>query len=135
MPPLKNLVCQVEWGSPDNLPLQEYNTAYSDGFVESYLAIPPNPTHFAIHLTSHGYIAPGLAVYVFIDGEYQCNRNRHKLLIPADGVARKDCEINFLLRQKESSGPDGTWEGQQWKFEKVNKGKSRPAQHIQSRFF
>ena len=123
MPPLRNLVCQVEWDSPDDLPLQEYKIAYRDGHVESYLAIPRNPTRFAIHLTSHGYIAPGLAMYVYINGEYQCNRNRHRLRIPAEGVAREDCEVDFRLRQKEHSGPDGIWKGEQWRFEKVTQGK------------
>lgn len=122
MPSLRNLICQVEWDSPDNVPLPEYKVAYDDGYVESYLAIPRSPTHFAIHLTSHGYIAPGLAMYVFINGNYQCNRNRHQLLIPAEGVSRKDCEIDFRLRQKEYRGPDGTWEGQQWKFERLTQG-------------
>ena len=135
MPPLRNLICQVEWNSPNHIPLQEYNLAYGDGFVECYLAIPPSPTSFAIHLTSNGYIAPGLAMFVYIDDEYQCNRNRHKLLIPADGVDREDCEIDFRVRQKEYRRQDGTWEGQQWRFQKVADGRSHPVHFIVNPIF
>lgn len=123
MPSLRDLVCRVEWDSPDNPPLQEYKVTYGDGYVECFLAIPRSPTPYVIQLTSHGYIAPGLAAYVFIDGEYQCNRNRHRLLIPAEGVSREDCEIDFRLRQKESRGADGTWEGQEWNFETITQCK------------
>ncbi|KAL1960740.1 hypothetical protein VTO42DRAFT_6570 [Malbranchea cinnamomea] len=83
MPTLKQLTCHVEHGY-STVPLKEYGTAYSDGCVETYIAIPSNPanipTPFSIHLTSDGYIAPGLAMFVFIDGVYQCNRHRDDLV-------------------------------------------------------
>ena len=126
MPPLRNLVCQVEWNSRNHIALKEHKVAYCDGFVECCLAIPTSPTNFAIHLTSHGYIAPGLAMFVYINDKYQCNRNRHKLLIPADGVDREDCEIDFRVRQKEDRKQDGTWDGKPWSFQKVTDGKLCP---------
>lgn len=123
MPRLKGLHCQVEWDSPNHTPFHEYKTTYGDGFVLCYIAIPLSPTNFVIRLKSNGYIAPGLAMFVYIDGEYQCNRNRNNLLIPAEGVNEKDSEIDFRVRQKECSGQDGTWTAKQWQFQKATEGK------------
>lgn len=121
MPTLKQLTCCVEW-SGSSLPMPEYQTIYSDGFVETYIAVPPPPTPFAIQLSSSGYIAPGLAMFVYMDGVYQCNRNRHNLVLPDKGTKRRQTEINFKVRQKEERKWDGTFEGKQWRFEKVNVG-------------
>ncbi len=115
MPTLKQLTCNVEW-SGSNLPLHEYQTIYADGFVETYVAVPPVSTPFSIHLRSHGYIAPGLAMFVYMDGEYQCNRNRSNLKIPSEARTRKQTEIDFHVRQKEELMPDGSFRGKQWKF-------------------
>ena len=124
------LDCHVEWIGSSNLALQEYNTCYADGYVETYLAVPSSPTPFAIHLTSRGYIAPGLAMFVYIDGVYQCNRNRHNLLIPALGTKQKETEIDFHVRQKEERKGDEAFHGKAWKFEKATPGKSRPKRRI-----
>ena len=32
--------------------------------METYIAVPEEPTPFSIRLTSKGYIAPGLAMFV-----------------------------------------------------------------------
>lgn len=117
MPTLKQLTCNVEWSaSGPNLPLQEYGTAYSDGFVETYIAIPPVSTPFSIRLKSDGYIAPGLSMFVYIDGEYQCNRGRNKLKIPTSITQKKQTDVDFIVRQKEEPVPGGGFIGRQWKF-------------------
>jgi hypothetical protein len=67
MPTLKHLTCHVEWAS-SQVPLSEFQTAYADGYVETYIAVPSFPTPFEIRLTSNGYIAPGLAMFVFVSG-------------------------------------------------------------------
>lgn len=124
MPVLKHLTCNVEWQGP-SLPLREYQTSYADGFVETYVPVPEIPTPFSIHLQSHGYIAPGLAMFVYIDGVYQCNRNRSNLKIPDEKISRKQAEINFRVRQKEEIMADGSFRGKQWTFKKLEIGKLR----------
>lgn len=122
MPTLKNLACCVEW-SGSNLPLEEYQTTFADGYVETYVAVPSAPSPFSIHLRSDGYIAPGLAMFVFMDGVYQCNRNRHNLVEPGANTKRRQTEVDFRVRQKEERLWDGKFRGKQWAFEKVNIGK------------
>lgn len=123
MPTLKNLTCHVEWSS-SNIPLQEFETTYADGFVQTYIAVPAIATPFSIHLHSDGYIAPGLAMFVYMDGEYQCNRNRTNLRIPDGNSERKKTEVNFIVRQKEEIMADGTFRGKQWQFGELSVGLS-----------
>ena len=123
MPTLKQLTCNLEW-TGSGTPLTEYQTAYSDGFVETYVAVPSIPTPFSVRLRSHGYIAPGLAMFVYMDGQYQCNRNRRNLRMPDGTSSRKHTEINFHVRQKEDMLEDGTFIGKEWRFEKLNVGRS-----------
>lgn len=59
-----------------------------------------------------------------MDGVYQCNRNRRNLEIPNEGTSRKKTEVDFIVRQKEELLWDGTFEGKQWRFEKVQIGGS-----------
>ena len=122
MPKLKDLPCHIEW-TGSNTPLEEYLHSYADGYVETYIAVPPFPTPFSVHLSSHGWIAHGLAMFVFIDGVYQCNRNRSNLRVPAQGSKRKQTEVDFRVRQKEERLFDGTMVGQEWKFEKSMVGR------------
>lgn len=58
-----------------------------------------------------------------MDGVYQCNRNR-RLELPGENASRKKTEIDFIVRQKEELLWDGTFEGKQWRFEKVKIGES-----------
>ncbi|KAL8780389.1 MAG: hypothetical protein Q9194_000952 [Teloschistes cf. exilis] len=119
MPTLKQLTCNVEWSaSGSSLTLQEYGTHYSDGVVETYLAIPPVSTPFSIRLRSDGYIAPGLSLFVYIDGEYQCNRGRNNLQIPSGKTKEHHTNVNFVVRQKEEAIPGGQFLGKQWMFSK-----------------
>lgn len=121
MPTLKQLTCTVEWAG-SQVALKEYSTAYSDGFVQTYVAIPPVSTTFNVHLKSNGYIAPGLAMFVYMDGKYQCNRNRRNLKVPDGTMSRRHTEIDFRVRQKEEKLEDGSYLGKEWRFEKLNIG-------------
>ncbi len=129
MPTLKQLTCSVEW-ELSKIPLQEYQTTYSDGYVETHIAVPELPTPFSIHLQSNGYIAPGLSMFVYIDGVYQCNRNRQNLRIPDKNTTKKQTEVNFRVRQKEELSWNGSIHGKPWKFERVNIGALTKRQEI-----
>ena len=121
---LKDLICHVQWADTGS-PFPEYGTIYGDGLVESYLAIPPHPQVFTISLKSRMFISEGLAMIVFIDGQYQCNRNRVNLqpLQPGkDESPTSKSTINFLLRQKEKPLGDGTYMGREWRFDDCNLG-------------
>lgn len=121
MPTLKQLTCQIERG-PLNLPLREYNTKYADGFVETHIIVPTQPSPFSVHLTSDGYIAPGLAMFVYIDGVPQCNRNRRGLIAPTMDSKLLETNIDFRVRQKEDKVSDGKYIGREWSFEALNTG-------------
>ncbi|KAL8849883.1 MAG: hypothetical protein Q9221_005149 [Calogaya cf. arnoldii] len=117
MPTLKQLTCNVEWSvSGPSIPLQEYGTAYFDGLVETWIAVPPVSTPFSIRLRSDGYIAPGLSMFVYIDGEYQCNRGRNNLKVPTSTTPQHHTNVDFVVRQKEESLSDGNFLGSQWIF-------------------
>ena len=106
MPSLKDLVCSVELESGQAL--QEYMPTYGDGLVETFIAIPDDVNPFTVRLKSTAFIAEGLSMHVFIDGVYQCNRNRIDLVDrskqgkPLD----KRALVDFLVRQKEEKQSD-----------------------------
>lgn len=120
MPTIKQITCAIESG--DGFPLAEHGTSYTDGFVQTYVATPPVSKPFSIHLTSDGYNAPGLAMFVYMDGVYQCNRNRLNMKLPCDATSRSQYEVDLRVRQKEEKLQDGTWYGKEWRFEKLNIG-------------
>lgn len=123
MPTLKQLTCHIEW-APSNTAFREYGVIYGDGVVESHIAIPDGSTPFTIKLESDGFIAPGLAMFVFTDGVYQCNRHRCDLQISDKAeVDNLSTMVNFRVRQKEEYLPDGSWIGRHWRFEPLNVGK------------
>ncbi|KAK0286181.1 hypothetical protein LTR35_004615 [Friedmanniomyces endolithicus] len=119
MPTLKQINCSIELGS-SNAKLKEYGARYSDGAVETFIAVPDIKMPFYIHLETKGYIAPGLAAFVFMDGQYQCNRNRLGLKLPVDGGDPSQYEIDFYMRQKEEKGADGRFVGREWTFAQLN---------------
>lgn len=121
MPSLKDLVCVVQWASTGS-PFPEYATQYGDGVVETYIAIPNHPQAFTIRLTSRKFICEGLAMIVFIDGNYQCNRNRVNLQSHRKGLPQVRSEIDFVVRQKEKPMGDGTYLGREWRFDDHNIG-------------
>lgn len=119
MPTLKDLVCHVQWADT-NSAFPEYGTIYGDGLVETFIAIPNHPQAFTVRLTSRKFIFEGLAMIVFIDGNYQCNRNRVNLQPPKKGLPRNRTEIDFTVRQKEKPLGDGTYMGRDWRFDDYN---------------
>jgi hypothetical protein len=121
MPRLRQITCQVEWPET-GLKFEEYGTVYGDGLVETFIAVPDKPQPFSIHLTSKGYIAEGLAMLVYMDGEYQCNRNRLHLKPPKKAQARDWTDMDFRLRQKEKAIGGGTFIGREWRFDSHNIG-------------
>ncbi|MCJ1405023.1 hypothetical protein MMC11_008249 [Xylographa trunciseda] len=64
-----------------------------------------------------------------MDGEYQCNRNRHNLRIPDGSNTRKYTEVNFQVRQREIMLSDGSMWGKPWRFEKIGTGDISNARH------
>lgn len=114
MPHHNLLSCFVEIGESTTR-LREYGTTYYDRTVETYVAIPSKRTPFSIRLSTTGYVAPGLAVYVFIDSVYQTNRNRR-------GADPSDGRLEFHLGQKEDLLKDGRVIARGWWFEKLNIG-------------
>jgi len=122
MPTLKQITCSIECG-PSKIKLREHQVTWKDGAVSSYLAVPSQHKDFSIHVTSEGYIAPGLAIFVFIDGFLQCNRNRTGLVFPESGTKADQTEIDFRVSQKEEKFfDDGTWIARPWTFADLNIG-------------
>ncbi|KAJ4409048.1 hypothetical protein N0V91_002863 [Didymella pomorum] len=116
MPLLKDLNCSIELSDVSE-PLQELGTVYGDGSVETFVPVPKKQQTFTVHLSGRNFIAPGIAMYVFIDGVYQCNRNRQnmKLRKPLD----RRSLVDFKVRQKEERQKDGSMIAREWTFEKL----------------
>ncbi|KAH0362824.1 hypothetical protein KCU65_g7795, partial [Aureobasidium melanogenum] len=119
MPSLKQLTCSIELGST-HIKVLEYGKDYGDGHVTSYIAVPSEEVNFSVHLTSQGYIAPGLAMFVYMDGQYQCNRNRRGLKVPGKGIKSDQVEVDLRVRQKETKQADGSFLGRDWTFHGLN---------------
>ena len=122
MPTLRQIHCSIELG-PSNIKLPEYGTIVGDGYTETFIAVPETNIPFNVHVNSEGYIGPGLAFFVFMDGDYQTNRNRVRLPMPGAGVAASDYEVEFRVRQKEEKTGAGMFLGREWSFAKLDKGK------------
>jgi hypothetical protein len=121
MPTLKQITCSLELGT-NGPSLKEYGARYSDGLVETFVAVPDTKIPFSIRLKSKGYIAPGLAAFIFVDGQYHSNRNRIGLKMPGEGVGPRESEIDFTLRQKEEKTASGRFVGREWSFAELNIG-------------
>lgn len=119
MPLLKDLNCSIELSDVSE-PLQELGTVYGDGSVETFVPVPKKQQTFTVHLSGRNFIAPGIAMYVFIDGVYQCNRNRQnmKLRKPLD----RRSLVDFKVRQKEERQKDGSMIAREWTFENLGHG-------------
>jgi hypothetical protein len=117
MPTLKDLTCAIEL-SESQRKLPEFGTTYGDGFVETFVPVPSKSHSFSVHLTSDKFIAPGISMYVFVDGIYQCNRNRQDLKLRKGSDSRS--VVDFRVRQKEEKQKDGSMIARLWKFEKLD---------------
>jgi hypothetical protein len=126
MPTLNNINCSLEIND-SSTKLVEYNRRYADRAVKVFVAVPSVDAPFRVHITTNGYVAQGIAAFVYIDGRYQCNRNR---MTPAsdDGI------IELILRQKEEKSTQGYFVGRDWRFTNLGKGEScmhiQPVQHL-----
>lgn len=118
---MKQISCSIELG-PSNVKLPEYGTIVRDGYVETFVAVPDANIPFTLHIKTTGYIAPGLAIFVYMDGDYQCNRNRTNLKFPAEGLPKKEYEAEFRLRQKEEKTGDGKFVAREWSFARLDRG-------------
>ena len=125
MPTLKQIQCSIELG-PGHVKLKEYGTKYGDGYVQTFIAVPDTDIAFTVHIETEGYIAPGLAFWVFMDGEYQCNRNRVGLKLPGPTVDPARYEVEFRLRQKEERNAYGSFVGREWSFKQLDRSKHPP---------
>lgn len=114
MPTLKQITCSVVVGGGE-VKINEYGHIYNDGAVECFIPVPGNEASFHIHLYSTGYIAPGIAVFVYIDGKYQCNRNK-------PSTAQRNHRIDLQLRQKEDKLHTGDFVGRGWSFTDLKRG-------------
>ena len=122
MPTLKQIHCSIELGA-SNIKLPEYGTTVGDGYTECFIAVPDTNIPFNVHIKSEGYIGPGLACFLFMDGVHQTNRNRIRLPMPGPGVKASDYEVEFRVRQKEEKTSDGMFLGREWTFALLDRGK------------
>jgi hypothetical protein len=118
MPTCNKLSCAIIL-PPTDTPLPEYRLRYLDSSVSVYVPVPDIPIlhaapSFNIQLWSEGYIAPGLAMFVYIDGHYQCNRSKR---MPLPGSAGGS-GVDIRLRQKEEkvAGGEGDFVGREWRW-------------------
>ena len=118
MPSLGFLSCHIILANR-NHPFAEYGTSYFDSAVETYIVVPLNRLQFLISLKADGYIAPGLAALIFIDGKYQANRNQRGFL------ASSKTKFNLLFTGGEHHEADGTFVKTAWWFDNVNFGRLR----------
>lgn len=122
MPELSQLACAIELGVTHK-PLTEYNVQYTNTHVSCYVCVPDFESSIAISLKSTGYVGPGLAAFIFIDGQYQANRNRTGLAVPDEDTPRRKWQIDFKFRQKEELQSDATTLlGRGWTFAKLKVG-------------
>lgn len=113
---LNSLKCTLEVGQPPS-PLSEHGTVYGDGVVETYIALPTSPGTFSIRLTAFNPLVLGLAMFVFVDGVFHCNRNYVSL---TNDIIDK---VEFRVRQKEERYEINRSISREWSFEAVNAGK------------
>jgi hypothetical protein len=114
---LNNLECSI-YIEDSSIKLTEYNQRYADGAVKLYVAAPAIDAAFRIRIIANGYVAQGVAAFVYIDGRYQCNRN---CMTPVTG----DGKIELNLRQKEEKTAQGHFIGRDWRFTSLGKGKTK----------
>jgi len=120
MPTLGDLNCSIELGRRNHL-IREYGTFYGNKTVLCYICAPPQDINFSIHLTSTGQkgftAAPGLAMFVFIDGQYQCNRN-------ITNIEEQSGVVDLRVRQKEESTEGRRFIGRDWCCSALKTGQS-----------
>ena len=58
-------------------------------------------------------------MFVYIDGEYQCNRNRCNLRTADEAAANRQVEVDFVVRQKEQPVQGGHFVAKEWRFKQA----------------
>ncbi|KAF4552295.1 Protein phosphatase PP2A regulatory subunit B [Elsinoe fawcettii] len=117
MPELSGIKCTVELGA-NNQVLDEFHTTYGNQRVGCYLCVPDNDQPFSIHVTTTSFVHTGIAVFAFMDGQYQANRNKTGIpsTIAGTDVDRKG-QVDIRLRQKEEADASGKFIiGREWRF-------------------
>ncbi|KAF2226551.1 hypothetical protein BDZ85DRAFT_293489 [Elsinoe ampelina] len=105
MPQLNGMRCHLEL-TPSNDILPESSITYGDQRVECFVRVPDNDAPFSIHLTTTSFVASGLAAFVFLDGQYQANRNKTGFSPPAQVTNGGEAQqIDMRFRQKEEPIP------------------------------
>lgn len=124
MPTCNKITCTILL-PPTDTPVPEYKRRYLDSSVSVYVPVPDIPIlkaapSFNIDLWTDDYIAPGLAVFVFIDGLYQANRSK---LVPPLG-SQGGSGVRMTLRQKEEkvAGGEGSFVGREWRWVQLGTG-------------
>lgn len=119
MPTLRELTCSVELFG-DQTALREFGTTYNDSLVETFVSVPSKPQSFSIHVISDTISAPGIAIFVFIDGVYQCNRNKPCVRRRRDILSEGKHCVDLRVRQKEETLSNGEMVARMWAFEKLD---------------
>lgn len=124
MPKFLDLSCYIEL-TGSNKRLKEYDHDFGDPprdrYIEMVVPVPDTASTFSIHLQSHKYISPGLSMFVWIDGQYQCNRYKLNLPLPVGNTVSRKSLVDFRVRQKEIRHKDA-FIGRDWSFSKLNIG-------------
>jgi hypothetical protein len=131
MPTCNKISCAILL-PPTDTPLPEYHRRYLDSSVSVYVPVPDIPIlhaapSFNIQLWTDGYIAPGLAMFVYIDGRYQCNRSKRMPppgSVTGNGVEMRRGGIEMRVRQKEEkvAGGEGEFVGREWRWVELDVG-------------
>lgn len=127
MPTLGHLTCNILL-PPTDTPLPEYKRKYLDSSVSVYVPVPDIPVlevapAFNIYLSSDAWLAPGLAVFVYIDGVYQCNRSRRT---SSDGPSRGAVEVRLRQKEEKVAGGLGDFVGREWRWVALDVGMFYP---------
>jgi hypothetical protein len=117
MPALGHLECHLEL-EPGGIQFDEYRIQYSNSAVKSYVVVPGHSSTFSIVLNVEGYIAPGLSVYVFMDGVFQVSKNK----ATGGRNAKKGIQLRFSQREQHITNERVI--ARDWRFEKFNVGMS-----------
>ncbi|PVH98128.1 hypothetical protein DM02DRAFT_630500 [Periconia macrospinosa] len=100
MPSLRNLHCSITLPEFDMV-LPEGKTTCDEPIVRTHITVPPaRPLPFEVRLTSSKYIAPGLSMYVFINGEYQCKLEKTGMELLRGALCETQSLVDFRVRQR-----------------------------------
>ncbi|KAG8626804.1 hypothetical protein KVT40_005749 [Elsinoe batatas] len=135
MPQLNGIKCHLEL-TPSNDTLPESSVTYGDQRVACIVRVPDNDAPFSIHLTTTTFVASGLAAFVFLDGQYQANRNKTRISVPVQTTQGGEMEhIDMRFRQKEEPIPhEKRMIGREWRFNKIKLAPAGSVPHLDPSF-